>query len=389
MNTIFESAEKIAPIISEHINEEENNRRISQPVMSALRETGLHRLYMPASLGGLETDPLTTAKMVEEIASHNTAAGWSMMVANVSTWWCRWLPEKGIEEIYEKGPDTLIAGAFHPPMMATRVEGGYRINGRNPLASNVHEASWVFVGAMVMENGEVKMINGMPQMLGVFMNIEHCQILDTWHTIGMKATDSNDISANNVFVPDHRSFSLSPDNKPNKYYSGKLYRFAAMGIGVASLIAPVALAVAANAIKELKVLAEKKTAFGSMVPLRERGPIQKKLGMAEALVKSSRAYLHNIIAACWNKTLKGEDLSLEEKADLLLAAAHTNQSCVQAVDMMFSAAGTTGIYLRNKLAHCFSDMQVIRQHGFANESRYETAAQVYFGLAPDLPVMVF
>jgi hypothetical protein len=31
----------------------------------------------------------------------------------------------------------------------------------------------------------------------------------------------------------------------------------------------------------------------------------------------------------------------------------------------------------------------IRQHGFANESRYETAAQVYFGLPPDLPVLEF
>ena len=389
MNTIFESAERIAPIISGYVNEEENNRRLSPPVINALRETGLHRLYMPASLGGMETDPLTTAKMVEEIARHNTAAGWSMMVANVSTWWCRWLPEKGIEEIYKKGRDTLIAGAFHPPMMATPVDGGYRINGKSPLASNVHEASWIFVSAMVMENGEVKMNNGMPQMIGVFMNSEHCQILDTWHTMGMKATDSNDVSADNVFVPAHLSFPLAPGNEPNKYYAGKLYRFAAVGISVASLISPVALAIARNAIQELKVLAEKKTAFASVAPLRERGSIQKKLGMAEALVQSSRAYLHNTISDCWNKILGGDQLSMEDKAGLLLAAAHTNQSCVQAVDLMFSAAGSTGIYTRNKLAHYFSDIQVIRQHGFANDSRYETVAQVYIGLPPDLPVLAF
>jgi hypothetical protein len=59
------------------------------------------------------------------------------------------------------------------------------------------------------------------------------------------------------------------------------------------------------------------------------------------------------------------------------------------VDLMYSAAGSSAIYTRNKLAHYFSDAQVIRQHGFANDSRYETAAQVYFGLPPDLPVLVF
>jgi len=87
--------------------------------------------------------------------------------------------------------------------------------------------------------------------------------------------------------------------------------------------------------------------------------------------------------------LTGEKLSLNEKADLLLAAVHTNQSCLQAVDLMYSAAGSSAIYLRNKLAHYFTDAQVIRQHGFLNDSRYETAAQVYFGLQPDLPVLAF
>ena len=73
----------------------------------------------------------------------------------------------------------------------------------------------------------------------------------------------------------------------------------------------------------------------------------------------------------------------------MLAATHTNQSCVKAVDLMYSAAGSTAIYTRNKLEHYFADAQVIRQHGFMNDSRYETVAQVYLGLQPDLPVIAF
>ena len=389
MKELLESASKVGRVIGQYIDEEENSRRLSKPVIDELRKSGFHMLFVPKSLGGLEADPITTAKMVEEVARHNTAAGWSMMVANVSTWWCSRLPEKGIEEIYKDGPNTLIAGAFHPPMMATRVEGGYRINGRSPLTSNVHEAKWIFVTALVFEEGQIKMNNGIPEIIGVLMNPDHCEIIDTWYTIGMKASDSNDVMAKDVFVPDHLLFFLAPEFQSNSYYAGPLYKFAAIGAGVACLIAPVALAVARNSIQELKVLAEKKTSFGSTVPLRERGSIQKKLGAAEALVQSSRAYLYQTISDCWNKTLTGQNLSLEEKAGLLLAAAHTNQSCLQAVDLMYSAAGSSAIYTRNKLAHYFTDAQVIRQHGFVNESRYETAAQVYFGLQPDLPVLAF
>jgi len=389
MNTLLESANKIGPLISQFIDEEESNRMLSKPVLTALREPGFHRLFMPKSLGGLELDPLSVAKLVEEIASHNTAAGWSMMVANVSTWWCRMLPKKGVEEVYKDGPDTLMAGAFHPPMMATRTNGGWKINGRSPLTSNVHAAKWIFVTAFVMENGQMKINNGIPEIIGVIMGSKDCLVIDTWYTIGMNATDSNDVAAADVFVPDHLFFPLVPEFQPSSYYEGLLYKFPAIGASVASLIAPVALAVASNAIKELKMLAEKKTSFGSVVPLREKGSIQRKLGIAEALVQSSRAYLHDSIGNCWERIVRGEKLELEAKAGLLLAATHTNQSCLQAIDLMYSAAGSSAIYFKNKLAHYFSDAQVIRQHGFANESRYETAAQVFFGLQPDLPVLGF
>jgi alkylation response protein AidB-like acyl-CoA dehydrogenase len=80
---------------------------------------------------------------------------------------------------------------------------------------------------------------------------------------------------------------------------------------------------------------------------------------------------------------------MEERAGLLLAATHANQCCFSAVDLMYSAAGSSAIYTTNKLAHYYADAQVIRQHGFVNDSRYETAAQVFLGLQPDLPVLAF
>ena len=72
MNTILESAKKMGPVISQYVDEEENNRRLSRPVLKALKEEGFHRLFLPQSLGGLETDPVTAAKLVEEVFGGRT-----------------------------------------------------------------------------------------------------------------------------------------------------------------------------------------------------------------------------------------------------------------------------------------------------------------------------
>jgi indole-3-acetate monooxygenase len=311
------------------------------------------------------------------------------MVANTTLTMASRLPEKGIEEIFGKDPDTFIAGSVHPPMRASFVKGGYLISGRNALVSNVHEAQWIMTLALVMEGEQPKMNNGHPEILGVYMKAKDCRIIETWNVLGMRATDSNDLEAIDVFVPNDRLFMLTPEFVPGNHFKGPLYRFPAAGANICCLLAPVSLAVARNAINQLKELAAKKTPLGSMVTIRERGVMQRKLGRAEALVQSARIYLHNKLAECWSRILDGEMISLEEKADLLLAATHVNQSCIEAVELVYTAAGTSGIYMKNKMAHYFTDAEVLRLHGFMNESRYETAGQVHFGLPPDLPIMTF
>lgn len=386
---VMKEIERIGPAISQNAEKEIQQRRLSPETMRSLRESGMFRLFMPGSLGGLELDPVSVAKIVEEIARYNTAAAWSLMVVNTGLWWGARIPDEAIDTLYRDNADCFQAGSFYPPMMAMEVNGGYQVNGRCALVSNIHEAQWIFVSALVSENGQVKMVNGMPEVIGVVMHAGDCLIKDTWYTIGMQATDSNDVVAENVFVPSHLSFPLRPGFQPNRYYQSALYRYPAIGASIGSLIAPIALAVARNAIEELKQIAAKKISFGARLALRERSTIQRKLGMAEAMVQSAHAYLYHELDACWDKIIKGQTITVEEKANMMLAVTHVNQSCSQAVDIIYSAAGTTGIYTSSKLSRLFADAQVIRQHGFSNDSRYETAAQLHFGLEPDLPVVLF
>ena len=49
---------------------------LTPPVVEALVEARLFRAFLPASLGGLEADPLTLIEIVEAIASQDGSSGW-------------------------------------------------------------------------------------------------------------------------------------------------------------------------------------------------------------------------------------------------------------------------------------------------------------------------
>jgi alkylation response protein AidB-like acyl-CoA dehydrogenase len=55
--SLLDAAREIAPIIRAHSGEAEQERRLSQPVLKALRETGLLRMTTPRSLRGAGDRP--------------------------------------------------------------------------------------------------------------------------------------------------------------------------------------------------------------------------------------------------------------------------------------------------------------------------------------------
>jgi alkylation response protein AidB-like acyl-CoA dehydrogenase len=49
-----------------------------------------------------------------------------------------------------------------------------------------------------------------PVVVGVALRTSEVQIIDTWQSLGMRGTDSNDVAADGVFVPEARSFVVAP-----------------------------------------------------------------------------------------------------------------------------------------------------------------------------------
>lgn len=372
-------ARRIGPALGRLAEQTDRDARLSVGAVTALRNAGFFRLYAPRALGGAEVDPLTYARAQEELARHDAAAAWTLQAAGSSAWWCSRLPDETVDEIYSDGPDQLLAVSFPVPMDAVKVGGGYRLSGRRSFASNVSDASWVWVTASCPD----ETIDGAPVTRAAFMPAGDATVVQCWDTLGMRGSDSNDVELHDVFVPERRTFRIGIDHLPGPRYEGPLYRGAAMLL-VASYAPGVGLGIARTALDEAWQIAHEKTPFASTTTLRERAVAQSKLGRAEALVRSARAYLHDRIADGWERTVAGEDLTLEGRAELLLASAQAIDASAHAVEAAYATAGTTAIHRSGPLERHLRDVLTLKQQGFISESRFETFAQVRLGLPPDL-----
>src|SRR5687768_12643402 len=172
----------LGPLIAGHSAESERHRRVPAKVIQAMKDAGLFRMMTPKSLGGLELDPVTSARVFEEVARFDSAASWILQAANSGDFYCARLPDEGAEEIYANGPDNMIALSVNPQMRATPVEGGYTVSGQSHLGSGIHDADWIMV--LVQPPGS-------EGLRGAFLSRRDVTVVDTWDSMGMRGTDSN------------------------------------------------------------------------------------------------------------------------------------------------------------------------------------------------------
>ena len=382
------AARGVGPIVAEYADTTERGRRLARPAIEALRGAGLFRLFTPRAFGGLETDPVTFARVVEEVSSFDSAAGWAFQAGNTGAWWTSRLPPEGVSELYAGGPDVMMAASFSPPHRAEPVSGGYRFTGRGPLASTIHDSQWVMMSAIVADGGQPRMTPHGPEVIAVVMPTSDVEIIDTWDSLGMRGTDSNDIAADGVFVPQSRAFHLRPDYVPSAPFDGPLYHMPAPA-STFTVVAPVALAIAGGAIRELREIVTTKVPLGSMKTARDRGAVQSAVAEAEGMLRSARLLFYDALASAWERAVARQPFTLEDKADLMLASTWAVRSAARATDLMHRMGGTNAIYTRNRLERHFRDAQTVRHHGFVSESRLETVGQVYLGLAPEFPFVAF
>jgi alkylation response protein AidB-like acyl-CoA dehydrogenase len=336
---IVAAARDVGSIISKHVDATERDRRLAPPVVNALRAAGLFRLFTPRAFGGFEIDPVTFARVVEEVSTFDSAAGWAFQAGNTGAWWTSRMSPEGVAELYADGPDLMMAASFSPPHRAEEVPGGYRITGRGPLASTIHDSKWVLMTALVFDGDQPRITALGPEIISVVMRTSEVEIIDTWDSLGMRGTDSNDIAASDVFVPKARAFDLGPDYVPPAPFDGPLYQMPALA-ATFTIIAPVALAIATGAIRELRDIVATKVPLGSMKTARDRGAVQSAVAEAEAAVRSARLFFYDALTTAWRYAVTQRPFTLQDKADLMLASTWAERSAARATDLLHRMGGT-------------------------------------------------
>src|ERR1700689_4386284 len=66
--SFIDAAKGLAPQIRASMEEIERSRRLPLPLVEAMAQAGLFRLWIPRTLGGEEADPMTLVRVVEEIS---------------------------------------------------------------------------------------------------------------------------------------------------------------------------------------------------------------------------------------------------------------------------------------------------------------------------------
>src|SRR6202011_3598247 len=100
---------------------------------------------------------LTFLRASELIAEGDGSVGWNLANNAVQQVIALSLPDAGVTEIFEHGPDTIIAGTAVPGGgSAVPVAGGYVVSGRWPFGSGCRESQWMLGNFEVREGDQLR-----------------------------------------------------------------------------------------------------------------------------------------------------------------------------------------------------------------------------------------
>ena len=97
-----------------------------------------------------------------------------------------------------------------------KVDGGWRVSAQMAFCSGIHHAQWGMLMFVHMDGGEpvIDAATGQPVALAAVVPRADLEVIDTWHTLGMRGTGSADLAVRDIFVPDHLIFSAGPVTNP-------------------------------------------------------------------------------------------------------------------------------------------------------------------------------
>jgi len=373
-------ARELAPLIEEDAAEGERAGQVTDRVMAALHEKQMFRMALPKAYGGGAASPLEMSKVAEIVASADASTAWCLGQALGCTFASGYVDPEVARDIY--GPPEAIM-AWGPPgkAKAVKTDGGWRVTGEWRFASGSRHATWLGSHCRLYDDEDTPAVgpNGGPVIRTMMYPKSSATMIDVWQVIGLRATGSDNYRTENLFVP--TAYSYARDSDAERRDTGPLHRIPLLTF-YGMTFAGVALGVARSLLDDFIELAATKVPGGASEPMRHNAVIQSEVAQCEARLRSSRAFLHQMIEEFWETAKTGEPFPLPLRAQLRTSITWAMNQARDVANYAYHAAGTNAIFESNAFERRFRDMHTVAQQGQGHKSNFEDAGQAFLGLTP-------
>jgi alkylation response protein AidB-like acyl-CoA dehydrogenase len=378
----LEAARALTPRIQAGAAQAELERQLPADLVRAMNDAGLFHMFVTGAAGGAQHDPLTVARVIEEVSFADAAAGWCVMIANQNGSFSGYFEEKDAIDIWGNGG--ITCGTANPIGRAVAearggVEG-FKVTGSWGFASGSSHATQ-FVAESTIYDGDVPRRDAAGNLITRILVFprDAVTIHDTWDTTGLRATASNDFSIDGAWCAASRGMQMlvSQPLQPWPLYGALWLMFTthgAQGLGVGRA-----------AIASAAEIAASKIAWGSHRPLNEQPRMQLAAAEATALVGSARAFLYETITNAWDGLLATGSADAATRARVRLATSHAVRASARAVDLVHDAVGTASIFRKNPIERQYRDIHTAAAHVMVSPLTMEAAGRVELGLEAQFP----
>jgi alkylation response protein AidB-like acyl-CoA dehydrogenase len=378
------AAHELSTLITRLRNDTESSRRIAQPIVERLRDLRLCRMTVTRQLQGLELPPAEALEVYEALAGAEASVAWIVWNNSLPCIFGRFLESAARSELFAD-PRWLYANSTRPTGRAAIDGDGYRVNGQWALVSGCELAEWIGLMCLVEENGELRMVEpGQPEMRVVFLRRSECEILDTWHSGGLRGTGSHDVVVKDKRVPRRLTFSPGDPSRLDAPI-GRIPIVCTMAAGYGAQT----LGIAQSSIDTLLGLTKTKVNSVPGPGLAERPAVLASIARQTAAVEAARLYLRSCLARLWDAVSSGAPPAMEDITAVWAAAHHAVDQGRTTVDTMYAAGGASSLYTSCPLERAHRDIHAMSRHMIAQAFWLEDAGRVKVGTSPTHPLYAF
>jgi 3-hydroxy-9,10-secoandrosta-1,3,5(10)-triene-9,17-dione monooxygenase len=366
----LQRARDLIPFLREQAPKCEQARKLTPEVMDALNRNGLLRYLQPKVWGGMELPFIAYFEIPEMLSRGDINVGW--VVTNLAAhhrslaWW----DPKAQQDVWGPNPAAGIAsGIAFPQGRGIPADGGIVLSGQWNFSSGTDHSDWSMLAAIVRE--------GDKPIDYVFCLLHHSQyeVLDDWHTLGMRATSSKTVRCKDVFVPAYRVLSMHVSRPGHSWPGLAVHRnpqfripvSAIGGNGIGGCLVGNARAMLETSIELVK---SRSTNYQG-AKMRDFQTVQLRISAAAANIDAAALVMRNDVLDIARIYEAGGSPDTETRLRYKRNSAMASKLCIDAVDSLYEMAGANGIYDSSLLQRQFRDM-----HGAAGHFSFSTDAQL-------------